>query len=360
MYKTLAELKKENKETCKKILKTYTAFYDQDTGYRSLIHQIREIIRIDLSEPFQHNTEKICTSYHMDPRDAAGKQLELIFFGVFRVIYDLEQNGTIDKNSPTLNDTEKSALINAITEKTKRIIQEIAIFLDNSNPIGKIHQYINRKTSLADEDLRFAFTPEQIQKYHFGYGCHQVVMGFINTNQSLSPEYKIPKEDIKLIITTRWDHLHNGKEGHVVPCIKMKDGSYYAFEPQILPQKSNIQFIIPGYSENIKGQTIFHLLRHGQGEPYMITTDLISPDDYMKYFSNHKDFIEKYSKVKKNEAKQFLETQMVKGSLTQDQVNTMLKEFDNYQKDALRKATRTVTAKSPSVQTPVPEKTFGI
>lgn len=360
MYKTSAELKKANPEIYKKILETYKAFYDKGTGYRALIHPVREALRTELSELFHNNTERICNRCRMDTRDAERKQLELIYFGVFRVIYDLEQNGTISKNSLTLNDTEKNALTTAIIEKTKQVLNGITEFLNNPNPVSKsFYQNVSKKTSLADDEMRFAFTPEQIQKYNYGYGCHHFAMGFINTNQSLPLKDKIPKEDIKLILTTRWDHLHDGKDGHVVPCIKMEDGFYYAFEPQILPQKSKIQFIIPGYSENVKGQAIFHLLRHGKGNPYMITTDLISLDDYMKYFGNHEDFIKKYSTVKKKEAKSFLERQITIGNLTQDQVNAALKEFNNYQKDKLKSATQTVTAKRPRIHVSVPEKTLG-
>lgn len=336
-----------------KILKTYTAFYDQNTGFHALRHKIRETIRTELSKLYRDNTEKICKKYNYEAQDAERKQLEFIYFGVFRVIYDLEHSGAINPHSPTLTNAEQGILENAITEKIKCILNEIAFFLDNpknakNNKIHDLNAAINKRAKLADDNIRFAFTPKQIQKYHFGYGCNHTAIGFIETNQSLPKKYRIPKEDIKLIQTTKWDHMHDGGEGHMIPCIKMQDGLYHAFEPQIIPKNGEIPFITPAYSETPKGETIFHLLQHGAGEPYIITTGFISPDDYMKYYGNHKIFQEKYSQVKRDEAFAFLDKQVSLGNLDQTETKRFKQEYNKYHTKKLKNATKKLNpAKAP-------------
>lgn len=354
---TAKELKSLNPETYENILKTYSVFYDTDTGFYALRHQILELVKEKLAKQYNNNTDKFCERYNMLPEDAKRKQEELIYYGVFSVIDELENNGTLDKNNQTLTDAEDVALKSAIVEKTKYIFNEISAFL-NHTPNGTVQdmeKVISEKANLADQTMRFAFTPEQIQKYHFGFGCNHVTIGFIKMYQALSQ-----KSDIKLMLTTRWDHLHNGRDGHVVPCIKMKDSDgkelYYAFEPQLMPKKGKIPFVVPGYSENAQGQTIFHLLRYGAGAPYMITTNLISPDEYMNYLGNHTDFIQKYSKVKHGEAFAFLDQQVSLGNLTRDEVENFKKKYNEYHAEKLKAANNQVKGMGAQTITPTPSR----
>ena len=290
------------------ILKVLEKFHDPKTGYYGLVKKIRNIISNDktLVQKYRENSERICARENIAPLKANTRQLEMCKRAVFMIISDLEKSGAINSSNPQLSQAEERILEKSLMERVTDVIE---------------HGSKNLCNDVEYDELRFAFTPAQIQKYHFGNACSHAAAAFVNMND------QIPPEDIKLLISTRWDNMHDGATGHVLPCVKI--GSlYYAFEPTIDPAKSEFDFIQPGFPIKAKGQTIFHKLRGHEGVPYIVTTDLIPTDNYAQYLGDFKTFIEKYSKVPKADALVFLENQERLGNLTHEQIERYKKLFD--------------------------------
>ena len=325
MYKNLEELKQANGETYNKIMNTLQILHS-DTGFRGLIRKIRhtkdedflKLYNMALNEDIKHGTTK---------KDAEKKIEEWLSLGVFGVIENLEQSGQINKKSLELTVSEEQILENAVLENSKSILQRIL----NDEKVFSDMEMVEKQ--------RFQFTPEQIHKYHFMYACDQAAMAFAYENSLLPESQKIPQNDIKFIISTRWNKLHNGKTGHVVPCVRMADSLYYAFDPQINPNppptknekmEPTIRFMIPGYTEKgLRGRVIFHVLRGHDNTPYMITKDLISPKKYEQlYLGKHDFFLQDASMVNYDDTVKFLQEQLSAGNLTSENVHNYLSKIN--------------------------------
>lgn len=168
------------------------------------------------------------------------------------------------------------------------------------------------------DNMRFELTGDDIIKYRFFTSCANAADAFLAVNKTL-PE-PIPEEDISILNSTKFDHLLNGKSGHVIPCVKMPDGTWFAVDPQ-RTANGHFGFTIP--EEEFKaGNKVFHLVgqRH---QPYMIT--LIG--DANSIFHNHNEFLKQASRVPLGHAQMFIKQMGEQGYLSVEQCTKLQAEF---------------------------------
>lgn len=307
MYKSTAELRAKNEDIYARILRVMNIVHDWKTGFRGILHVIYDKIKDSKNKDLSSLYASALTKMGQDSH----KIEEKIAYGVFEVIEELEQIGTINSETDELNLAEKQIYEDAVFSKTQEILQDIVA--GKKLPVDM---------NIA-ETRRFNFTPKQMHKYHFAYACDHMAMLFAYENARLGAD-GIPADDIKFIITTRWNALYKGNAGHVVPCVKMADKYYYGFDPQNNPDE-NFEFIIPGYTETgVRGMNVHHVLK-GYDAPHMITTDLISPSEYQKkYVKHHDSFIREASRVAYDDMVAYLQSQIGAGNLTATQVEQYL------------------------------------
>ena len=168
------------------------------------------------------------------------------------------------------------------------------------------------------DNLRFALTGDNIMKYRFFTSCANAADAFLAVNKTL-PE-PIPEKDIRILNSTHFDHLLDGKSGHVIPCIKMPDGTWFAVEPQ-RTANGHFGFFIPE-KELAAGNKVFHLVgqRH---QPYMIT--LIG--DANSIFHNHNEFLTQASRVPLSQAQKFIKQMGEQGYLSVEQCTKLQAKF---------------------------------
>ena len=186
-------------------------------------------------------------------------------------------------------------------------------------------------TSKKLNDMRFALTGDQIMKYRFFASCANAADAFLAVNKIL-PE-PIPEEDIRILNSTKFDHLLNGKSGHVIPCVKMPDGTWFAVDPQ---RTANSHFGFTITEEEFKaGNKVFHLVgqRH---QPYMIT--LIG--DANSIFHDHNEFLKQASRVPLGRAQMFIKQMGEQGYLSVEQCTKLQAEFAAERERRLRLATK--------------------
>ena len=332
--------------TEEKILETYKAFNNPETGFYAIRKKIQNYIKNtpDLYELYRENLEFMrARGMVANQNSAQGEHVRICSSAVFRIIAQYENDGTINKDNDELSAQEREIFETRVRVVVSKIVKNINDFL-RSNTNKSIYDYLSNKGIELDrgEKYRFAFTPKQIKKYHFGYGCHHAAIGFINTNKELAPEYQIQGNCFQLIISTRYNNLLDGRCGHVVPCVKIQD-RYYAFDPADIPESGKVHWITPSYTagKSPEGRHIFHTLRGHIGVPYMITHDFVSPAEYGDFCGNHDVFIEQYSKVAPKKAFRFLWQQFRDGWLgIEDFINTLdsfVKYLDKAQNKQLQK-----------------------
>lgn len=168
------------------------------------------------------------------------------------------------------------------------------------------------------DNMRFELTGDDIIKYRFFTSCANAADAFLAVNKTL-PE-PIPEEDISILNSTKFDHLLNGKSGHVIPCVKMPDGTWFAVDPQ-KTANGHFGFTIPE-KEFAAGNKVFHLVgqRH---QPYMIK--LIG--DANSIFHNHDDFLKQASRVPLGHAQMFIKQMGEQGYLSTKQCQQLQQEF---------------------------------
>lgn len=122
---------------------------------------------------------------------------------------------------------------------------------------------------MDDNDIIFSLTGEDVVEKYFINSCNQTAKGFCYMHDKMVKAGEIKPLDLKIMMSTDMDYLVSGQSGHALPCVKMSDGKYHAFDPQIQLEKEHpdVQFI---NSEIKVGNTIYHLLEQIKDKPYKI------------------------------------------------------------------------------------------
>ena len=154
-----------------------------------------------------------------------------------------------------------------------------------------------KSTHKLDEydDIRFQLNamPHVFMKYRFFASCGNAAAAFADVNT------KIPPEDIMFLNSTRWDHLNDGMMGHVVPCVRLFDGSWMMVEPQANPRKNRPFIQLIRKKDFQPGKPVEHLLSSMKGQPHIITK--ITETNY----SNHQQFMTQASRVPADKAREY-------------------------------------------------------
>ncbi len=142
---------------------------------------------------------------------------------------------------------------------------------------------------MDDNDITFSLTGEDVVEKYFINSCNQVAKGFCYMHDKMVKAGEIKPLDLQIMMSTDMDYLVSAQFGHALPCVKMSDGKYHAFDPQIQLSKGHpdVQFI---NSEIKVGNTIYHLLEQIKGKPYKIMA-IMSWKEYENNISNFANFL---------------------------------------------------------------------
>lgn len=203
-------------------------------------------------------------------------------------------------------------------EFEQSVLNELKKMLSLDEELFKQYKKIQEPDLRNLDNMRFGLTGDNITKYRFFTSCANAADAFLAVNKTL-PE-PIPEKDIRILNSTKFDHLLNGKSGHVIPCVKMPDGTWFAVDPQ-RTANGHFGFTIP--EEEFKaGNKVFHLVgqRH---QPYMIT--LIG--DANSIFHDHNEFLKQASRVPLGHAQMFIKQMGEQGYLSMEQCTKLQAEF---------------------------------
>ncbi len=141
----------------------------------------------------------------------------------------------------------------------------------------------------SDDEKIFAITGRDVVENRFERSCGNKAKAFAYLAQDKGL-------DVRILVSTRMTNLIDGMVGHTVPCVKMSDEKYHAFDPA-LPVK-NFKFIDGKIQE---GAVIYHRLEDMEDTPYKIRR-IMTPDDYERDFASFEtaltQFVERPEKTK--------------------------------------------------------------
>jgi len=290
MYKNNEELKNKNTEVFKKIENIFERLHDKDTGFDTLFKKV--VNKIDEFIVRDENNKPHKLYGYMLSKYSKDEVSTYVRYRIIQQIKAWEQDKKIHAQSD-LTDAQFEDFVNELVTKTggiKDFFESIVHTQYKGNLLPEEQDY---------DEMRASLSVPVLHKYHIYNGCNDAARLFAYENKLLGND-GIDSKKIKIIVSTCWDALDTGSAGHVVPCVQMQDGNWYAFDPQT----SKPIFIL---SDLAQGNMINHLLSYFYGRPCMITTEMFAPEDYSERYPNWGDFINKDSKVKYNSAKEFLE-----------------------------------------------------
>ena len=138
-------------------------------------------------------------------------------------------------------------------------------------------------------DMDFMLTGEDVVKRYFQTTCGQAAKAFCYVHDKMVKSGEIKPLDLKIMMSTDINHLMDAQMGHTLPCVKMSDGKYHAFDPQIrlTQEEPDVQFL----DGEIKvGNVIKHLLKQIKGKPYKIMA-VMSWKEYEEKMSKFENFL---------------------------------------------------------------------
>lgn len=213
-------------------------------------------------------------------KDEIGKLGKIGHSKKYIEMYIMKKIQEFEKNGTPLNFTEFKSDI--VTEIRHGLL---------ANP----EEYISTHKLDEYDDIRFQLNamPHVFMKYRFFASCANAAAAFADVNT------KIPPEDIMFLNSTRWDHWNDGMMGHVVPCVRLFDGSWMMVEPQANPRKNSPFIQLIRKKDFQPGKPIEHLLSGMRGQPHIITK--ITETNY----SNHQQFMTQASRVPADKAREY-------------------------------------------------------
>lgn len=192
---------------------------------------------------------------------------------------------------------------------------------------------IVRKYGITDRttltEMWFMMSGKDVVENHLQETCGQAAKAFCYVNSTLPKSEQL---DLKIMMSTDMEHLMDASIGHTLPCVKMSDGKYHAFDPQICltDKQPDVQII---ESEIKKGNVIYHLLEGITGRPYKIMAVMSWPE-YEKKISDFGNFlvvsVDRSSKAKMitGAITNVLKTMNFTNSIRQD-IYTFCREIQN-------------------------------
>ena len=257
---------------------------DEETGLSSLKKLITNALIQDYPSVEAANKHILATTEwtEHEPRE----HLEAFIWCVlFEKIHDNENKKKQKSKEYKTPELFKETIVDEIKEIIKTIPK-----LSKDDIEKTTNHYDDKREKLNG-------TPEIFTEYGFTTSCTNGAAAFI---QEYTKDHPEQKNNVKFLFSTVWDHLLDGKSGHTVACVKLDTGDWVMIEPRN-PTVPENQFtgIIPK-SEFQVGKPLKHLMKHRNGEPYMITKILDKP------YTKHQDFLQDASRVKLSDAKKFL------------------------------------------------------
>ena len=142
---------------------------------------------------------------------------------------------------------------------------------------------------MDDNDITFSLTGEDVVEKYFINSCGQAAKGFCYMHDKMVKAGEIKPLDLQIMVSMNMDYLVSAQSGHTLPCVKMSDGKYHAFDPQIQLSKGHpdVQFI---NSEIKVGNKIYHLLEQIKDKPYKIMA-IMPWKEYEEKISNFTNFL---------------------------------------------------------------------
>lgn len=116
------------------------------------------------------------------------------------------------------------------------------------------------------KDVRFNVSGREIYEQKLGDLCSCTGMAKVTLYLG-----HIMGLDMRAVITTDITDLDNGRSnnGHVVPAVKMSDGTYHIFEPRL--KNVNAAGFQKMLSQSVEiGKNVFHILNNIKNKPYEI------------------------------------------------------------------------------------------
>jgi len=138
-------------------------------------------------------------------------------------------------------------------------------------------------------DQLFSIRGQDVMKHRFYGSCGNAAKAFCYINSTLPADEQL---EVKIMITTRTDHLIDSQINHTLPVIKMADGKWHALDPQIPIDKKNPN--VPFLSGEMEpGRIIQHIIPSStiQGYDFKIMR-IIDWQEYEDKLSRFHKFIE--------------------------------------------------------------------
>ena len=82
-------------------------------------------------------------------------------------------------------------------------------------------------------DMDFMLTGEDVVERYFQTTCGQAAKAFCYMHDKMVKSGEIEPLDLQIMMSSDVNHLMDAQIGHTLPCVKMSDGKYHAFDPQI-------------------------------------------------------------------------------------------------------------------------------
>lgn len=120
----------------------------------------------------------------------------------------------------------------------------------------------------------FRMTGEDVVKNRFEWSCGHWAKAVCYLNNQLPADKRL---ELCVMMSTEINHLSDGMECHTLPCVRLSDGKWHAFEPRNKPDNAGqIEFLS---GEIALGKTVEHLLEPIRGHQYKIVA-IVSPEEY--------------------------------------------------------------------------------
>lgn len=120
----------------------------------------------------------------------------------------------------------------------------------------------------------FRMTGEDVVKHRFEWSCGHWAKAVCYLNSKLPADKRL---DLRVMMSTEINHLSDGQECHTIPCVRLSDGKWHAFEPRNKSDNAEqIEFLS---GEIALGKTVEHLLEQIRGHQYKIVA-IVSPEEY--------------------------------------------------------------------------------
>ena len=201
----------------------------------------------------------------------------------------------LDEKYPEYKKAEKSEKIKL---RSKLLKQDKEILILRDKKLAEIAAKYGLENTNTNEQ-KFRLQGKDLIDNRVYFSCGNAAKAFCEINRRLGNPL-----DIKIMLSTRKDHLIDGMIGHTLPCIKMNDGKYHAVDPQIAPgSRENNKYGFEFIKEDIvKGGIVHHLLKSTNLIGYdFIITDIVSVEEHEdpKKLSNFHNFIKRSTIIDK-------------------------------------------------------------